>query len=104
MNPLEERLRELGYDPAASPMAAAMLAKYQRDAAARLAKYQSDLDVAAWFTDLAESGDAPDIEPVEWGCCDDPQPAILETNNRLFCRNCRRYLDRREDGGASDDD
>lgn len=25
-------------------------------------------------------------------CCDDPQPAILEKNGRLFCRNCHRYL------------
>lgn len=26
-------------------------------------------------------------------CCDNPSPRILEKNNRLFCGNCKRYLD-----------
>lgn len=26
-------------------------------------------------------------------CCERPEPRILERNGRLFCGNCRRYLD-----------
>lgn len=26
-------------------------------------------------------------------CCEAPSPRILEKNNRLFCGNCKRYLD-----------
>lgn len=26
-------------------------------------------------------------------CCDDPKPRILESNGRVFCGTCRRYLD-----------
>lgn len=26
-------------------------------------------------------------------CCDNPSPRILEKDGRLFCGNCRRYLD-----------
>jgi hypothetical protein len=101
MNALEDRLRSLGYDES-SPMWHAMLARYQSGAEMTFTLTGVEAEkTAAWFADLAEE---PDVEPVEWGCCEDPQPAILETNNRLFCRNCRRYLDRREDGGASDDD
>ena len=32
------------------------------------------------------------------GCCADPNPRILEKNGRLFCNNCRRYLDKKTDG------
>jgi len=31
-------------------------------------------------------------------CCDNPDPAILEKNGRLFCRSCRSYLDKPSDG------
>lgn len=27
-------------------------------------------------------------------CCEAPDPRVLEKNNRLFCGNCKRYLDR----------
>jgi hypothetical protein len=27
-------------------------------------------------------------------CCDTPAPRISETTGRMFCANCRRYLDR----------
>lgn len=33
-----------------------------------------------------------------YSCCDRPDPAILEKNGRLFCRNCRSYLDKQSDG------
>ena len=26
-------------------------------------------------------------------CCDNPAPRVLESSGRLFCGNCRRYLD-----------
>lgn len=26
-------------------------------------------------------------------CCPNPDPRILESNGRLFCHSCRRYLD-----------
>lgn len=26
-------------------------------------------------------------------CCGSPSPRILEKNSRLFCGNCKRYLD-----------
>lgn len=32
-------------------------------------------------------------EVMAMSCCGSPDPAILEKNSRLFCRNCKRYLD-----------
>ncbi len=31
-------------------------------------------------------------------CCNKPDPRILEKNGRLFCHNCRQYLDKPTDG------
>jgi hypothetical protein len=33
-----------------------------------------------------------------YACCENPDPAILEKNGRLFCRSCRAYLDKPTDG------
>lgn len=113
MNPtrsLRDQLQALGYDPQTSPMAAAMLARANHDAEmmlrtqASITMTMSDLDVEALnraFAELTEDSPEPKVD-IDWGCCEDPQPRILETNNRLFCRNCRLYLDRREEGDASD--
>lgn len=37
-------------------------------------------------------------------CCDAPDPALLEKNNRMFCRNCRRYLDQQVQAKEERDD
>lgn len=56
--------------------------------------------------------DGPAEQPdLDWRklmtCCESPDPALLEKNNRMFCRNCKRYLDnppQEEEEEAQDDD
>lgn len=47
---------------------------------------------------IATSRESPysetlNLEELAMACCGSPDPAILEKNSRLFCRNCKRYLD-----------
>lgn len=55
------------------------------------------------FADAAGDLEEAGKEDIDWGCCDEPRPRILEANGRLFCASCRLYLDRREEGGAEDE-
>lgn len=102
-----EQWWELGYGPE-SPMLQ-KLQKYQRDMATSLEMAEMIFTLIAHdaeklmaaFADIntREPAEEPDVE---WGCCDNPRPRILEANGRLFCRSCLKYLDtQREDGGAS---
>lgn len=43
--------------------------------------------------DESPAGPPPALEDFAMTCCDSPDPAVLEKNNRMFCRSCRRYLD-----------
>lgn len=106
---LEQKLRELGYDPDQSPMAAAMIARMSNEVSEAHRRFVIDAargEAERAIRALADvMSEEPAEEPdVEWGCCDNPRPRILEANGRLFCRSCLLYLDaKREDGGASDD-
>lgn len=39
-------------------------------------------------------------DEIKTTCCDDPRPRMLESNGRMFCGNCKAYLDRREPAQA----